>query len=358
VKGENEVDKILYFPSISIPKSKWLMGALFYWDKVGSIVPLDFLDRPHMLDKHMRELVEAGLIEQVVPEQYLGSIPNFERAFLDFIDNNPIFSHISELGKLGLIGRQNGVIRTTYKIHMGKLDNIGYELMQRGLATRGRGPWYVVEGFTASNFMAYLASVLGAVTDYIPITDSYNELSYFLPNVKKQNIRIALKEQLKARIIEKILPIPSSVEDPYDIYRFKEKYYDNLKRFRNYVEEFVLSLENLPEYQIEEKIKLFTEQANDEIQFISDRMQSFKWRMLDFATFCSISSTAIALAKGVAEKNLLDAISATVGLLGAFGAAFGKEKLMEIERKPLAYAAIVERQFSRSPSNIHAKLSY
>jgi hypothetical protein len=31
-----------------------------------------------MLDKHMRELVEAGLIEQVVPEQYLGSIPNFE----------------------------------------------------------------------------------------------------------------------------------------------------------------------------------------------------------------------------------------------------------------------------------------
>jgi hypothetical protein len=79
VKGENEVDKILYFPSISIPKSRWLMGALFYWDKVGSIVPLDFLDRPNMLDKHMRELVEAGLIEQVVPEQYLGSIPNFER---------------------------------------------------------------------------------------------------------------------------------------------------------------------------------------------------------------------------------------------------------------------------------------
>jgi hypothetical protein len=346
------MDKILYFPLISIPKSKWLMGALLYWDKVGSIVPLEFLDRPHMLDKHMLELVEAELIEPVVPEQYLWRVRNFERAFLDFIDNNPIFSHISELGKLGLIGRESGVIQTTFKIHMGKLDNIGYELMQRGLATRGQGSWYIVEGFTASNFMAYLASVLGAVTDYMPITDSYNELSYFLPNVKKQNTRIALKEQLRARIIEKILPIPSSIRDPYDIYRFKEKYYDNLKRFRNYVEDFVLSLENLPEYQIEEKIKLFTEQANDEIEFISDRMQAFKWKRLDFVTFCSVSSTVISLAKGVVERNPLDAISATFGLLSALGAALDKEKLIEIERKPLAYAAIVERQFSRSPSNM------
>jgi hypothetical protein len=81
-------------------------------------------------------------------------------------------------------------------------------------------------------------------------------------------------------------------------------------------------------------------------------MKAFKWKRLDFVTFCSVSSTVISLAKGVVERNPLDAISATFGLLSALGAALDKEKLIEIERKPLAYAAIVERQFSRSPSNM------
>ncbi|EJS10522.1 hypothetical protein EXW34_06655 [Bacillus mycoides] len=344
------MDKILYFPSISIPKSQWLMGSLFYWDKVGSIVPLEFLDRPSQLGENMRRLVEAELIEQVVPEQHLWNIPNFEGAFLDFIDNTPVFSHISELGKLGLIGR-NGVIRTTAKIHMGKLNSLGNELEQRGLATKGRGAWYTVEGYTASNFMTYLATVLGAITEYTPLTDSYNELSYFLPNVKKENTREVLKEQLRAKIIEKVLPIPSSVEDPYDIYRFKEKHYDKLIRFRRYIEEFILNLELLPEYQVEERIKIFSENSHDEIREISDRMKSFKWRMINFATLCSIASPALGLVKGISEDDVLDTASATIGLLGAVGTVFGREKLLEIERQPLAYAAIVERNFNKPSSN-------
>lgn len=127
--------KILYFPSISIPKSQWLMGALFYWDKVGSIVPLEFLDEPNLLGEHMRKLVEAELIEQVVPEAHLWNVPNFEEAFINFIDNSPVFLPISNLGKLGLIG-QNGVIKTTTEIHMGKLRSLGQKLEQRGLCLR------------------------------------------------------------------------------------------------------------------------------------------------------------------------------------------------------------------------------
>ncbi|MDM5226071.1 hypothetical protein QUF73_07590 [Cytobacillus sp. NJ13] len=351
------MDKILYFPSITIPKSQWLMGSLFYWDKLGSIVPLEFLKKPDLLGEYMRKLVEAELIEQVVPENYLWNVASFEEEFLEFIDNNPVFCPISKLGKLGLIG-QNGVIKTTTEIHMGKLRGLGQKLEQRGLATKGRGSWYTVEEYTASNFMTYLATVLGAITEYRPLTDSYNELSYFLPNVEKENTRDVLKEQLRARIIEKVLPVPSSIEDPYDIYRFKEKHYDKLKRFRRHVEEFMLNLELLPEYQVEERIKLFAESSEDEIRDISDKMKSFKWRMISFATLCSIAPPALDLVKGISEDSKLDTASATVSLLGAVGSALSRAEIIEIERRPLAYAAIVEKQFNKQPSNIRTTPRY
>lgn len=351
------MDKILYFPSISIPKSQWLMGSLFYWDKVGSIVPLEFLDNPDLLEENTRKLVQAELIEQVVPEDYLWNVPNFTNAFVEFIDNNPIISDISKLGKGGRLGLLFGT-RTTAEIHMGKLSDLGYELEQRGLAIRGNRQWYKVESYTASNFMTYLATVLGTITEYRPLTDSYSELSYFLPNVKKDNTREVLKEQLRAKIIEKVLPIPSFVEDPYDIYRFKDKHYDKLTRFRRYIEEFILELELLPEYQIEERIKLFSENSEDEVRDISDKMKSFKWRMISFATFCSIASPALSLVKGISENDTLDTASATIGLLGAVGTALSREKIIEIERRPLAYAAIVERQFNRQSLNSFPTINY
>ncbi|MDN4493590.1 hypothetical protein [Ureibacillus aquaedulcis] len=354
------MNKILYFPSITIPKSQWLMESLFYWDKVGSIVPLDFLDEPQLLGEHMRKLVEAGLIEQVVPENHLWNITNFEEEFLKFIDTNPVFEPISKLGKLGLIGK-NGVIKTTTEIHMGKLRGLGKKLEQRGLATKGRESWYAVEEYTASNFMTYLATVLGAITEYRPVTDSYNELSYFLPNVQQensQNNRELLKEQLRAKIIDKVLPVPSFIEDPYDIYRFKEKHYDKLKRFRIHIEEFILNLELLPEYQVEERIKLFAESSEDEIRDISDKMKSFKWRMISFATLCSIAPPVLDLVNGISEDSKLDTASATVSLFGAVNSALSRTEIKEIERRPLAYAAIVERQFNKQPSNIHTTTSY
>ncbi len=343
------MDKILYFPTISIPKTQWLMGALFYWDKVGSIVPLEYLERPSKLGKNMRELVHAELIEQVVPEEYLRTVQNFEKPFLDFIDNDTAIKHISELGKLGLIG-QNGIIKSTTQIHMGKLSTIGEELLRRGLAVKRSGSWYHIESYTASNYMTYLATILGSITKFTPITDSYNELSNLLPTGNKRDTRNALKEQLKASIIEKVLPIPFSIEDPYDIYRFKEKHYENLKRFRQYIEEFVLNLETSPDYQLEDRIKLFTETAEDEIKFITERMQSFKWRMVGLATICSVASPAVSLVNGIVDNNPLDTTSATIGLLGAVGAALSRDALLDLERKPLAYAALMEREITRQAS--------
>lgn len=60
------------------------------------------------------------------------------------------------------------------------------------------------------------------------------------------------------------------------------------------------------------------------------------------------SFPAIDLAKGISEDSKLDVTSATFSLLGAVGSALSREKIIEIECRPLAYAAIVERQFNRT----------
>lgn len=339
------MDKILYFPTISIPQTSWLMSALFYWDKIGSIVPLEFLENPELLDKNMQKLVELELIEQVVPEYYLGSISNFEKEFLNFIDNSFVISSGLSNKKLR-VSEKSDFIKTK-KIHMGKLRQLGDKLERRGLAFRENDSWYSMESTTASYFMTYLATVLGTLTEYKPITDSYNELAHFLPTSEKEITREVLKEKLRTKVIEKVLPVPAFVDDPYDVYRFKDKHYDKLVNFRRYIEEFVLDLEITPEYQVEDRIKLFVDSSQNEIMGISSSMKSFKWKNLNFTTICALSSPALSFAgaiQGNGNLGIAGAVAAT-GLLGAIGAVTNSNSNQELKKYPLAYAAIIEREF-------------
>jgi hypothetical protein len=51
----------LYFPLISPPASDWLTRALLDWDRVGTIVPHDWVENPKLLGEHMLELVRREL---------------------------------------------------------------------------------------------------------------------------------------------------------------------------------------------------------------------------------------------------------------------------------------------------------
>lgn len=334
------MDKILYFPTISIPQTSWLMKAMFYWDKIGSIVPLEFLENPSHLEVNMRKLVKYQLIEQVVPENYLWNINDFEKEFLNFIDNVP---GINSNNFINLNEHQKLI--NSKKIHMGKLRNLGNKLEKRGLAIKGNESWYFIETTTASYFMTYLATILGSIIGYKPITDSYNELVHFLPIQEVENKRELLKEQLRTKIFENILPVPDKVEDLYDIFRFKEKHYDKLTNFRRHIEKMILELELMPEYQIEERIKLFTEGAKDEIENISSDMRAFKWENLNLTTFCSLSSSALSVASTNPESSALGFTSAGLGLLSAIGSVVGNDANQELLRSPLAYAAILEKEY-------------
>jgi hypothetical protein len=56
------------------------------------------------------------------------------------------------------------------RVHMEKLDELGEELVKRHLARRvPRSAWYDVEPRIERDFMAYLAGVLGRISDVFGI---------------------------------------------------------------------------------------------------------------------------------------------------------------------------------------------
>ncbi|HBN04174.1 MAG TPA: hypothetical protein DD434_00080, partial [Bacteroidales bacterium] len=102
--GDTFMNKLLYFPYISIPKSKWLVQTLLYWDEVASIVPFEFTSRPDRLDKHMQILINEQLVTQIFPEDYVSELPDFTENFLRYVDSDPIIKNRSSLVK------NNGII--------------------------------------------------------------------------------------------------------------------------------------------------------------------------------------------------------------------------------------------------------
>lgn len=118
------MDSAIYYPYIKVPKNEWFARTILYWDEIGAIVPYQYLDNPDELGPYMQGLVREGLVKQIQPGAYLWQVPNFESAFLTHIDNNPI--------------SQKANVHLWAKVHMEKLQNIGNELCERGLAAKDK----------------------------------------------------------------------------------------------------------------------------------------------------------------------------------------------------------------------------
>jgi len=114
-------NNVLYFPYIRIPQSSWFTRVLLYWDEIGSIVPYEYQRQRVKLGHYMQNLVEAGLVKEVVPSEHHSEVPEFRSAFLKLIDEN---SYI-ERQRASALEHQN-----TFRIHIGSgikgmYDNAG-----------------------------------------------------------------------------------------------------------------------------------------------------------------------------------------------------------------------------------------
>lgn len=306
----------LYFPYINVPSSSFLLETLIYWDKLSSIVPYEFREDPSKLSKRMRELNAAGLVEYILPLDYFSELKNFEETFITIAS---LWKEKNHTGKF-----------KTSKIHIEKLGDLRYKLIDLKLAKENTYPWVYMPTPLADIFMAHLATELGKLPNLnaTPITDMLDS------NQNKYNISI-----IRQDILNDILPIPQGRISIDDIVKFKNDFGHLTSKFRNKIEEECIGILSSDTSYREEKIYSVKERLQDEINGIADSMNS-SWKDISFKSIVPLMNVPLIDDFTNPLKTIILTGLASVPPIYEGISTYNKTK--GIYQKPLAYATITK----------------
>jgi len=162
-------NNLLYYPYIDLPESEWLTRMLLYYDQIGTITPLEYLDHPDKFSPYTLDLIKENLVIQVFPSQYVNGIEGFAESFKEYIES------LSDIKTRRSFFRNKRIpfISNRSRIHVSKMEPLCDYLVKKRLAQKFDNQWYDVEDSTAFDFMSYLAAMIGQVDEagYIPITN-------------------------------------------------------------------------------------------------------------------------------------------------------------------------------------------
>jgi hypothetical protein len=336
------MENLLYFPYINIPKTKWTLRALIYYDNVGCIVPQRYFYNPEDYDQHMLQLVQSELVIPVNPMDELDRPFDSMEPFIRYIERKNNLRKRRDA--FHFKNRRSRVHREKLNpkkslIHSDKLDGeILYRLEHLGLARQEDRQWFEVEKKTAKELMIFLATVVANKINYLPTTDKFNK-RFTLKN-KSKKIFKSKKNEIKKRelILERLLPMPEDIELT-KLRKFKDNHQDLLLQFRNKVEGLVFNP------QIEEDTPLFDstleelEQRKDEI---AARMDEGKFGRLFYGTACGIVGAGIGMAAA-------DTTGAIIGGLPSFANAIHEAITLanptnEVDYTGMKYLALIDKK--------------
>lgn len=335
--GQTEISEspssVIYFPHIKVPNSKWSMQVLLYWDKVYSIVPGDILKRPDELGQRMRNLIDEGLVNPIVPKDYVEH-GHFTQGFIDFLDSQ--------------YGSPRGPMKRIEKsgIHYEKLpSDLLEELIARGLASRGDGIWCDVESHTADQYMTYLAGFLGRQINARPITDNLNDFGSLNPDYNLNYNRFDSEiEQMRGTILLDVLPMPGGI-NAEEISNFKKDHKKELTRFRDEIELFLPDLANTSNLSVrEKKLSQFKTRMNHRINELSEDMKSRGWTNITTEKlFIYLPVLAGLLAATMAGGP----VGIAAGALGFIGTAYSDHMRRDdlLRNNDFAYAYLAKERF-------------
>lgn len=244
---------ILYYPTISIPNIDWLRRAIFYFDKVASIVPASIYFSGEIANTHIELppeiefLQKEGVFEPIAPDELVhrSDKAGWTTYINPFIDDFKTMVHDARFR-----ARLNSNTEKRFvRVHRGKLNSELFSILsQEGLLQEHDETWYLVEETTALLYMSMLAQVL-ADTDLtrrvVPGTDrqEYQELLYYALAPEKEYLRLGLHN---------VLPMPREDVSFDDILKFKEKRKAELIGYRatlDKLQEEITSVDNVAEVQ-------------------------------------------------------------------------------------------------------------
>lgn len=334
------MNKLLYYPNISILDLSWLPKALLYWDGIATIAPVQYLEDPSRFSPFMRSLLREELIEIVQPEEYAYSHYEEYNAFLGWALRNADSFTLEPCG----LSSGSSTSYVPYDLHTGKLGyRFANELERAGLSKRIDDDWFQVDQKLGMAFMMFLAILIGQETDRDPVTDCLPGVSSLFYIDKQTAFRhsATVKSALRNSILEQILPVPRDLygmRGLRKVCQFKERYHDELECFRCHIEEFILSVDGQPETTQNELRKIFLKNSKEEIDDLKGHMGWFQAPQIDMGTFIAAAPCAANALSG-------DLAGAAVSIAALIGETMYNQERASNHKKPLAYAALFQHRY-------------
>lgn len=325
---------LLYYPYINLPKTDWTLRTLMYYDTVGSIVPRSYFHNPQEYDPFMLELVRAGLVVPIDPIETIDHPVSAIQPFLELITRNE--------GKLKMYRKAFGKELKNYKsdqtlvpyINENKFDVTVFEhLMELGLAEYGKQGWFIVESKTANNLMKFLATVVAAKTNRMPVTDQIRSFSY-----KKTDQKLQEKRET---ILQNLMPYPAEI-DLDGLMRFKDRFSGLAESFRIRVEQIVHD-PNIIEGTAQFHYRM-AEMMDQKEELVARMKETRSFPQIFFGSVCGIISGGATLF----DPNPIS----VMGTLAGFGSAVYSALQIEraenvIDQSGMKYLALADYKLRR-----------
>lgn len=330
--------KALYFPYINLPDDEWLYLMLLYWDQLSSIVPSEYLYNPESLSPHMSTLMREGLVNPLRPQEFIDDKEEFGKPFLDFVRHR-VRARRTQL--------RDGAAAQRIPIHVEKLGQVADELVELNLATYTGYPWYEMDIWVANAFMSYLACLIGNLPEVnsAPIT---NNASCFQQLAGYSGRSFAERIRQREVALGEIFPFPKADLSLNKVIKFKEKYGDELARFRDHIEGLCIDLSNIPDPDDrEEKRQVTMRELKPEIDLIAGRIQD-TWQQVVFLNILPVLGVSGSVILNLQGDQTIAAGLGALSLPAAIYRYFERKRDRELLlNHPLAYGALLHRQWPR-----------
>ncbi|MFC2044676.1 hypothetical protein ACFLT8_05760 [Chloroflexota bacterium] len=330
-------NKALYFPYINLPENDWLYLMLLYWERLSAIVPSEYVYDRRKLSPHMSTLMEEGLVDFIEPQKFIENRDEFGKPFIGFIEKRV------RTGRIPL--REN--VAQRFPVHVEKLGPVAAELVSMNLATEADYPWYEMDIWVADAFMAYLASFLGSLPEINSAPVTNNEICFRLLGGYPRKV-IRERTVQRYEILRNILPFPIGELNLDRVIKFKDKYLEELSRFRDQIESLSIDLSNITDpKEREEKRDITIRGLKQEIDFIASHMGE-TWHEIAFLDVLPILSTSGSVLAGIQATEPLTTGLGAVSLSAAIYQSIERRRNRQVLRNhPLAYGALLNREWLR-----------
>ncbi len=232
---------------------------MLYWDNVGTIVPDPYIQDPELHSQYTLELIRAGLLHQVLPQNAGNSLEkNFGR-YLHLLSGQEIDRRRRNFisGHTALVSRDKWL---TYRGGLREIQRLGLAAPETFTKS---GSWIPVEAATAQEFMAALALSLCETAGvrgwrssdrniseiWVPTTNRSGAIHALLAGLEpvpddffdaeRSHIRIQGEMravEVRTHLMERLLPVPETTVPVSKLIEFRNKHGDLLPAFRRYLE--------------------------------------------------------------------------------------------------------------------------